>query len=105
MQLLNEGKSIQQTSKETGISYGIVQKLRVNKSTRTDSACNGRPKALNTRMKQHIVSCITKDSMENAVKVHKHIVETFGVTSSIKTVRRALQEAGLVAFVKPKNHS
>jgi hypothetical protein len=53
-------------------------------------------------MKQHIVSCITKDSMENAVKVHKHLVETFGVTSSVKTVRRALQEAGLVAFVKPK---
>jgi hypothetical protein len=43
-----------------------------------------------------------KDGKTNATEVQKALAESIGVAVSAATVRRALKEAGLVSFVKPK---
>ncbi|EIE89009.1 hypothetical protein RO3G_13720 [Rhizopus delemar RA 99-880] len=62
----------------------------------------GRPKALTKREQQHLVRAVTVDGLENAVQAQQSLEQNLGKSVSVNTVRRALRDAGLVSFVRPK---
>jgi transposase len=99
---LEDGLSVRAAARAAGVSYGTAIRVRKNKVLTPITNSMGRPSLLNTRMKQYCVRAITKDECENAVQVKKKLEEDHGMHVSVSTVRRALKEAGLVAFVKPK---
>ncbi|KAG1329243.1 hypothetical protein G6F63_011457 [Rhizopus arrhizus] len=80
-----------------GFSYKLGLPARSDKG--------GRPKALTKREQQHLVRAVIADGLENAVQAQQSLEQSLGKSVSVDTVRRALKDAGLVSFVKPKKPS
>ena len=99
---LGDGLSVRQTMLKTGASYGTVRRERASVALPAPKHSMGRPSLLNERMKKYCVRAITNYGLETAVEVKNKLQEDHSIVASANTVRRALTEAGLVAFVKPK---
>ncbi|KAG0804959.1 hypothetical protein G6F18_012334 [Rhizopus arrhizus] len=79
-----------------------LYKIRLELGLPAQSDKDGRPKALTKREQQHLVRAVTADGLENAVQAQQSLEQNLCKSVSVDTVRRALKDAGLVSFVKPK---
>ncbi|KAG1328483.1 hypothetical protein G6F63_011844 [Rhizopus arrhizus] len=99
---LRQGFSYHKIAKIVKVSSSTVHKVRLELGLPTRNDKGGRPKALTKREQQHLVHAITADGLENAVQAQQSLEQNMGKSISVDTVRRALKNAGLVSFVKPK---
>lgn len=99
---LEQGKSIGKVAKLLNLSTSTVHKYSVGVKTSIPKASGGRMSKLSDRDKAFCVRQVTKGGKSNASEVKKALKEELGVVVSSSTVRRTLNEKGLVAMVKPK---
>ncbi|KAG0754682.1 hypothetical protein G6F61_013138 [Rhizopus arrhizus] len=99
---LRQGFSYHIIAKIVKVSSSTVHKIRLELGLPDRNDKGGRPKALTKREQQHLVRAITADGLENAVQAQQSLEQNMGKSVSVDTVRRALKNAGLVSFVKPK---
>lgn len=71
-------------------------------STSDRPAETGRPRKLSARDEAFCVRGITTGGKENAVQVQRALENELHISASPSTIRRALRNAGLGAFVRPK---
>lgn len=98
---LQQGKSIQKVAAQLCLSSSTVHKYSTGLKTTIPKDVGGRVSKLSTRDKTFCVRQVTKCGKSNASQVQKALKEELGVVASATTVRRALNEQGLVAMVKP----
>lgn len=91
-----------ETARKTKVSNSTVDRVALTLDLNRKIAKGGRPKLLSARDKAYCVRQITLRGKENAVQIKKSLKEDLNITASVDTVRRALNEQGLVVFVKPK---
>ncbi|KAG0897627.1 hypothetical protein G6F33_013416 [Rhizopus arrhizus] len=99
---LRQGFSYHKIAKIVKVSSSTVHKVRLELGLPARNDKGGRPKALTKREQQHLVRAVTADGLENAVQAQQSLEQSLGKSVSVDTVRRALKDAGLVSFVKPK---
>jgi len=99
---LRQGFSYHKIAKIVKVSSSTVHKIRLELGLPARNDKGGRPKALTKREQQHLVRAVTADGLENAVQAQQSLEQSLGKSVSVDTVRRALKDAGLVSFVKPK---
>jgi transposase len=99
---LENGESVRQVAEKVGVSKSMVQKIGAELNLSGPKLKGGRVGKLSKRNKTFCVRSVVKDGKTNAREVKQALQESVGVVVSVSTIRRALQEAGLVSFVKPK---
>ncbi|KAG1044621.1 hypothetical protein G6F43_011430 [Rhizopus delemar] len=99
---LRQGFSYHEIAKIVKVSSSTVHKIRLELGLPARIDKGGRPKALTKRGQQHLVRAVTVDDLENAVQAQQSLEQNLGKSVSVDTVRRALRDAGLVSFVRPK---
>jgi transposase len=99
---LHRGKSEREVASIVGLSKSMVHKIRAELKLDGPKLKGGRVAKLSVRDKAFCVRSVVKNGKQNASEVKKGLREDLGVVVSVATVRRALQDAGLVSFVKPK---
>ncbi|KAG1534651.1 hypothetical protein G6F49_013324 [Rhizopus delemar] len=99
---LRQGFSYHKIAKIVKVSSSTVHKIRLELGLPARIDKGGRPKALTKREQQHLVRAVTVDGLENAVQAQQSLEQNLGKSVSVDTVRRALRDAGLVSFVRPK---
>ncbi|KAG1536131.1 hypothetical protein G6F49_013039 [Rhizopus delemar] len=99
---LRQGFSYHKIAKLVKVSSSTVHKIRLELGLPARIDKGGRPKALTKREQQHLVRAVTVDGLENAVQAQQSLEQNLGKSVSVDTVRRALRDAGLVSFVRPK---
>ena len=70
--------------------------------TECPSNTAGRKKILSTRTRRKLLRLVTSGQADTAVDVKKSIENNEGIHCSVQTIRNALKEEGLKAYVKPK---
>ncbi len=65
----------------------------------------GRPQVLSNADKRYCVRLVTRNCMDNAVKVRQELKRELSVNASVHTIRRTFRGAGLGAIEKQKNWS
>jgi transposase len=100
--LLNSGKSIREVAKRVGISSTTVSRIRKNLKPGLQNSKGGRPAILSDEDKRYCVRLVTKEKVENAVKVKKHLGADLGIQVSPDTIRRVLRSSGLGAIEKSR---
>ena len=102
LSLLHQGLSIRQVADQCHVGKSTVQELRKKHLATFPVSSGGRKAKLSLQDKRHCIRSITSGKLETAAKVVKHLQNELEVTVSDRTVRRALQEAGLKAMEKEK---
>ena len=100
--LLMSGRSVREIKVTVSASIGTTCSIQKGLGNVPSPANNGRPAALTDRDKKAIVKSIKKGEVENAVEATSMLKAECSVDVSPSTVRRALRDAGLRSFVKPK---
>lgn len=100
--LLKSGKSNRKVAESVGVSLGTVVNVGKSSCPDRERSKGGRPKILSPADQRYCVRLVTKQGMDNAVKVRKQLRNDHGINVSPHTVRRTLREAGLEAFEKEK---
>jgi transposase len=98
--LLQQGLSVRQVASRCHVSKSTVSGYRKEHLPNLDLPSAGRPSKLSYQDKRFCVRAITSGKLETAVAVKKKLVDEFNIKVSDRTVRRALQEAGLWASEK-----
>jgi transposase len=99
---LQRGKSEREVASIVGISKSMVHKINAGLKKDCPKLVGGRVGKLSSRDKAFCVRSAVKDGKSNATEVKKALEEAIGVVVSVATIRRALKDAGLISFVKPK---
>ena len=100
--LLQRGFSIRQVARRCSISKSTVHNIRSTLNSGAEMPSAGRPSKLSPQSKRICVRSITSDRLGTATAVTKKLQEDIGVNVSVRTVCRALREAGLAAVEKEK---
>ncbi|KAG1090648.1 hypothetical protein G6F42_019641 [Rhizopus arrhizus] len=104
--LLKSGKSNRKVAESVGVSLGTVVNVGKTSCPDRERSKGGRPKVLSPAdQRYYCLRLVTRQGMDNAVKVRKQLRTDYGINASPHTVRRALlkkEEAGLGAFEKKK---
>ena len=98
---LLDGLSIRSTTKKTNEARSTVNKIQKQLHFMEKNA-GGRPKKLTTREEQYLVQAVTIKGKDNATEATKALKNNLGKVVSVDTVRRALKNAGLKSYAKPK---
>lgn len=101
-QLLQEGKSCRAIAAALEVSKSVVIKTRKNMASPPPICRSGRKKILSTVLERRVLRDLRTQKVENAVQIHKNLVEYAGVKLSVETVRNTLRAAGLKGHVKIK---
>ena len=96
------GFSYHKIAKIVKVSSSTVHKVRLELGLPARNDKGGRPNVLTKREQPHLVRAVTTNGLENAVQAQQSLEQDLGKSVSVDTVRRALRDAGLVSFVKPK---
>lgn len=100
--LLNQGLSTRKIGKICKVSNFTVQKLRNIHCPNVEIKKGGRPKKLTVQDKRFCVRALTSGRAKTAREVTNRLKEDMGVSVSVKTVTRALNQAGLASAEKKK---
>src|SRR6478735_1528816 len=100
--LLQQGKSIREVERVTGLSKSAVGRLQKPHFFGLGKPKGGRPKLLSAADEGYCVRQVTKNRISSATKVAKELEKDTGRKVSVDTVCRALHKAGLSAIEKPK---
>ncbi|KAG1181460.1 hypothetical protein G6F35_015898 [Rhizopus arrhizus] len=100
--LLQQGKSIREVERVTGLSKSAVGRLQKTHCFGLGKPKGGRPKLLSAADERYCVRQVTKTRISSAIKVAKELEKDTGRKVSADTVCRALHKAGLGAIEKPK---
>ncbi|KAG1041795.1 hypothetical protein G6F43_012035 [Rhizopus delemar] len=99
---LRQGFSYHKIAKIVKVSSSTVHKIRLELGLPARIDKGSRSKVLTKREQQHLVRAVTVDALESAVQTQQSLEQNLGKSVSVDTVRRALRDAGLVSFVRPK---
>ena len=94
--LLQQGKSIREVERVTGLSKSAVGRLQKPHFFGLGKPKGGRPKLLSAADEGYCVRQVTKNHITSATKVAKELGKGSGRKVSVDTVCRALHKAGLV---------
>ena len=97
---LRQGLSARQVAKQFRISKSTVGKVRKEHLPDLRKSRGGRPHTLSPQNKRFCVRAITSGKLETAISIVTELRNKLDVKVSDRTVRRALQEAGLEAAEK-----
>jgi transposase len=98
--LLNQGLSTREIAKKCKVSSSTVQKFRKIHCPNVEIKKGGRPKKLTLQDKRFCVRALTSGKAKTATEVTNKLKESMGVSVSVKTVTRALNQAGLASGEK-----
>ncbi|KAG1136003.1 hypothetical protein G6F38_012370 [Rhizopus arrhizus] len=100
--LLQQGKSVREVERITGLSKSAVGRLQKSHCFGLGKPKGGRPKLLSAADERYCVRQVTKNRISSATKVAKELEKDTERKVSVDTVCRALRKAGLGAIRKPK---
>lgn len=105
--LLDSGCSYSKIKSQLGISGGSISNIRSLHRPDLKKSTGGRPRKLNPTATRHAVRLVTNQSTVSTRQATKTLCELTGQTIHVKTVRRALKDAGLrpVKKVKKPKHT
>lgn len=99
---LEDGISNRKTAEKCRVSCFTVNKVAKQLYPAGRPIKYGQPNKLTDRDKEFCVRQMTLGGKENAVEVQKALKDDLNISVCANTVRKALNEKGLVPFVKPK---
>jgi transposase len=99
---LRNGLSVRQTASKVGVGKTTVSKVRQTIDLDPFASSFGRPRILSIRTKRKMVRLLQSGEADTAEGLRKKLKTEEDITVSSDTIRRALKEQGLKAFVKPK---
>ena len=102
IEMLEKGHSVRETAEKIRVSKTTVGSIRLNYCSNIQKSKGGRPTILSERDKPFCVRKVTRDRIDDAVKVTKALENELGLQCSPATVRRALKEKDLSSIEKPK---
>lgn len=102
LKYLEDGLSCREIECILPVSRATVNRIQKQHFSGAKKMKGGRPQKLTPRQKTFCVHQLTVGGKENASQVQEVLRENLDVLVSKPTVRRALNEAGLGSFVKPK---
>jgi transposase len=102
IQHLNDGHSYNKIAQIVGVGRTTIQRVANRVIPGRKVAKKGRPPKLTERDKLYCVREITMGGKETAVEVARALKKNLGKDVHVDTVRNALHEKGLGAFVKPE---
>ncbi len=102
IQRLENGDSYRKAAQTVGVSLATVQRVANNVFPGRSIKKKGRPPKLTERDKLYCVRQVTTGGKETAVDVAKSLKKDLEMSVHVNTVRNALHEKGLGAFVKPE---
>jgi transposase len=100
LSLLRQRRSIREVAEKCHVSKSTVQRIRSKHLSTLGQARRGRPAKLSVQDKRLCVRLITSGKLGTAVAVQKRLKDGLSVDVSERTVRRALQDAGMGAAEK-----
>lgn len=100
--LIDKGLSSRKIAEQLSVSRSTVDRVRAAARPDIEKIRPGRPAKLNSTDKRRLVRMVTTNKAETAVQLTQELHETTGTKVSERTVRRALEEAGLKATTKKK---
>jgi transposase len=97
IKLLQDGQSTREVAKTLNISKSAA--ANIYKDNRENMPVNkgGRPRKISDQTVQHLKVGLKRGQFRTAVQAHKEAVKLLKDPISVKTVRRRLKEAGLIA--------
>ena len=98
--LINQGLSTREISKKCKVSNSTVQKYRKIHCKDVEMKKAGRPRKLTPHDKRFCVRAVTSGRVKTATEARNRLMQEMGVSVSVKTVTRALNQAGLAAKEK-----
>lgn len=98
---IRDGLSSRAIGAQLGVSPASVKRIRLELAPDVPSPSSGRPRSLSARDRRAVVRAVTSGRADTAPQVVREL-SCGGVTVSVQSVRRALKDAGLKAYVKKR---
>jgi transposase len=98
--LIDQGLSVREIVRKTGVSKSVVGRVRKSVSPTKLPSNGGRPACLSPADKRFCVRQVCKNKNANATTVRKALAQAFDKHVCVETVRRALRDQGLGSVEK-----
>jgi transposase len=102
LSLIDSGLSSRKVEEELEVGHATVDRVRARFRPYAPKSRGGRPAKLTAADKRRVVRMAASGKVNNAVQLTHELNNTTNVKCSVRTVRRALREAGLRAVLKKK---